>query len=75
MMDIFTIILFIMGAVQISTLILFIQYIPCILVRLENCEKRLEWHIKTDLSTNRTLMNKISKINKQVKEKDKANAK
>lgn len=75
MMDIFVIILIIMGAVQISTLILFIQYIPSILVRLENCEKRLEWHIKTDLSTNRTLMNKISKIDKKVKEKDKTNAK
>lgn len=75
MMNIFIIILIIMGAVQISTLILFIQYIPSILVRLENCEKRLEWHIKTDLSTNRTLMNKISKMNKKVKEKDKTNAK
>lgn len=75
MMDIFVIILIIMGAVQISTLILFIQYIPSILVRLENYEKLLEWHIKTDLSTNRTLMNKILKIDKKVKEKDKTNAK
>lgn len=75
MMDIFKIILCVMCAVQIGTLIVFIQYISDILVRLENCEKRLEWHIKTDLSTNRTLMNKISKIDKKVKEKDKTNAK